>query len=220
MRAEMVQRQTGWRLAIKVIFDRIIAAILLVILSPVILTIAAVIWIKLGNPIFYRQIRPGRNGKPFVIVKFRTMRQASIPKEEIGSDTDRLTPLGRFLRASSLDEIPELWNVLCGDLSLVGPRPLLIQYLDRYTPEQARRHEVLPGITGWAAVNGRNGLTWEHRFELDVWYVDHWSLFLDLKILLRTISTVAGRQGISMEGYATTAEFMGSRMSSPTKKLS
>src|SRR5271165_3751689 len=171
MRAEIVQRQTGWRLAIKVILDRLTAAVLLVLLSPAMLAIALLVWIKLGNPILYRQVRPGRNAKPFAMVKFRTMKQAATPQDETSSDSDRLIPLGRFLRASSLDELPELWNVLCGDLSLIGPRPLLIQYLDRYTPEQARRHDVLPGITGWAAINGRNGLTWERRFELDVWYV-------------------------------------------------
>jgi len=219
MRAEIVQRQTGWRLAIKVILDRLTAAVLLVLLSPAMLAIALLVWIKLGNPILYRQVRPGRNAKPFAMVKFRTMKQAATPQDETSSDSDRLIPLGRFLRASSLDELPELWNVLCGDLSLIGPRPLLIQYLDRYTPEQARRHDVLPGITGWAAINGRNGLTWERRFELDVWYVDHWSLLLDLKILLRTIPTVAKRRGISMEGYATTAEFLGSPTHASTKRL-
>jgi sugar transferase EpsL len=203
-------RQTGWQLAIKVIFDWVTALLLLGILSPVLVTVALLIWIQLGRPIFYRQIRPGRDAKPFVIVKFRTMKQASKPLEELMSDADRLTPLGRFLRASSLDELPELWNVLRGELSLVGPRPLLIQYLERYTPEQARRHDVLPGITGWAAVNGRNELTWERKFELDVWYVDHWSLLLDIRILFRTITPVVKRRGISLTGHATTAEFLGS----------
>lgn len=220
MRARGNHRQTGWRLAIKVIFDRVVAVLLLVILSPVMLTIALLIWVKSGAPIFYRQMRPGYHAKPFVIVKFRTMEQAPNPQNELASDADRLTPLGRFLRSTSLDELPELWNVLRGELSLVGPRPLLVQYLDRYTPEQARRHDVLPGITGWAAVNGRNALTWERRFELDVWYVDHWSLLLDFKILLRTLTTVARRQGISMEGHATTAEFLGSQTPATTKKVS
>ena len=143
MRARRNHRQTGWRLAIKVIFDRVVAALLLVILSPVMFTIALLIRVKSGRPIFYRQIRPGHHAKPFVIVKFRTMEQAPNPQDELASDADRLTPLGRFLRSTSLDELPELWNVLRGELSLVGPRPLLIQYLDRYTPEQARRHDVL-----------------------------------------------------------------------------
>ena len=138
------------------------------------------------------------------------MKRAASPQEELISDADRITPLGRFLRSFSLDELPELWNVLRGDMSLVGPRPLLVQYVNRYTQEQARRHEVLPGITGWAQVNGRNDLTWERKFELDVWYVDHWSLMLDLKILFRTVASVARRQGISLEGHVTTTEFMGS----------
>jgi len=211
MRAGKVHRQTGWRLAIKVVLDRAIATLLLLGLSPVMVAIALLIWAKSGRPIFYRQLRPGRNAKPFVIVKFRTMKQAVNPQEELSSDADRMTSLGRFLRTTSWDELPELWNVLRGEMSLVGPRPLLVQYLDRYTPEQTRRHDVLPGITGWAAVNGRNALTWERRFEFDVWYVDHWSLLLDLKILLRTITTVAKRQGISMEGHYTTAEFLGSQ---------
>ena len=220
MRARRNHRQSGWRLAIKVIFDRVVAALLLVILSPVMFTIALLIRVKSGRPIFYRQIRPGHHAKPFVIVKFRTMEQAPNPQDELASDTDRLTPVGRFLRSTSLDELPELWNVLRGELSLVGPRPLLVQYLDRYTPEQARRHDVLPGITGWAAVNGRSALTWERKFELDVWYIDNWSLLLDLKILLRTLTTVARRQGISMEGHATTAEFLGSHRPAPTKEVS
>lgn len=210
MRPGTTNPQTGWRLAIKLTFDKLVAALLFVLLSPVLLTVAALIWAQLGRPIFYRQVRPGRNTKPFVIVKFRTMRQASDPREELMSDADRLTSFGRFLRSFSLDEIPELWNVLRGELSLVGPRPLLVQYLDRYTPEQARRHDVLPGITGWAQVNGRNELTWERKFELDTWYVDHWSFLLDIKILFRTITSVARRQGISLAGHATTTEFMGS----------
>jgi sugar transferase EpsL len=187
-------------------------------LSPILLAAAVLVWLRLGRPILYRQVRPGRNAKPFVIVKFRTMRQASDPRKELMSDADRLTPLGRFLRSFSLDELPELWNVLRGELSLVGPRPLLVQYLDRYTPEQARRHDVLPGITGWAQVNGRNDLTWERKFDLDLWYVDHWSLLLDLKILFRTVFSVAQREGISLEGHATTAEFMGNLRPLPTNK--
>lgn len=220
MRARINHRQTGWRLAIKVIFDRVVASLLLIILSPVMFTIALLIRVRSGRPILYRQIRPGHHAKPFVIVKFRTMEQATNPQDELASDADRLTPLGRFLRSTSLDELPELWNVLRGDLSMVGPRPLLVQYLDRYTPEQARRHDVLPGITGWAAVNGRSALTWERKFALDVWYIDNWSLLLDLKILFRTLTTVARRQGISMEGHATTAEFLGSQRPAATKEVS
>ena len=219
MRPGVTNRQTGWRLAIKIVFDRIAAALLLVVLSPVLFTVALLVWVKLGRPIFYRQMRPGRNAKPFVMVKFRTMKQALEQQEELASDADRLTPFGRSLRASSLDELPELWNVLRGELSLVGPRPLLVQYLDRYTSEQARRHEVLPGITGWAAVNGRNELTWENKFELDIWYVDHWSFLLDIRILFRTITSVAKRQGISFAEHATTSEFMGSNPPVPTKGL-
>ncbi|MGA7314287.1 MAG: sugar transferase [Silvibacterium sp.] len=217
MDPEMSNRQSGWQLALKVAFDKLAAVCLLVVLSPALLTIAIVVWVKLGRPIFYRQIRPGRDAKPFVIVKFRTMKQASDPKMELMSDASRLIPLGRFLRSFSLDELPELWNVIRGEMSLVGPRPLLIQYLDRYTPEQARRHAVLPGITGWAQVNGRNDLTWERKFELDTWYVDHWSFRLDLEILFRSAGSVARRQGISLAGHATTAEFMGTRVDSPVK---
>lgn len=165
--------------------------------------------IKLGSPVFFTQIRPGLRGKPFQMFKFRTM------TDQCGSDglplpdAERLTPFGRWLRATSLDELPELWNVLKGDMSLVGPRPLLMEYLPRYSPEQARRHEVRPGITGWAQVNGRNTLSWEDKFKLDVWYVDHQSLWLDIKIIWMTLKKVIVREGISAEGEATMSQFTG-----------
>ena len=165
----------------------------------------------MGSPVFFRQTRPGYLGRPFTVVKFRTMTTGE------GGDDVRLTRLGRLLRKTSLDEIPQLWNVLRGELSLVGPRPLLMQYLERYTPEQARRHEVLPGMTGWAQINGRNAISWEEKFALDVWYVDHWSLTLDLKILLQTIRKIVRREGISAPGVATMTEFMGSN-SNPTNE--
>jgi lipopolysaccharide/colanic/teichoic acid biosynthesis glycosyltransferase len=164
---------------------------------------AAAIRIAMGSPVLFCQRRPGLGGRPFTVYKFRTMTAGS------GDDAARLTPLGWLLRATSVDELPQLWNVLRGDMSLVGPRPLLMQYLERYTPEQARRHEVLPGITGWAQINGRNALTHEQRFELDVWYVDHWSLGLDLAILGKTFVRVLSGSGISASGHATMPEFMG-----------
>ncbi len=157
----------------------------------------------IGRPVLFLQVRPGRHGKPFTLVKFRTMREGA------GSDAERLTPLGRFIRSLSLDELPELWNVLRGDMSLVGPRPLLTSYLPRYTPHQARRHEVRPGLTGLAQVQGRNTLSWEHRFELDVHYVDTWSIRLDLAIIARTLWLVVKRDGIAAEGHATMPEFLG-----------
>ena len=166
---------------------------------------------KLGSPAFFRQMRPGLYGRPFEMVKFRTMTDARGPGGQLLPDADRLTPFGRFLRASSLDELPELWNVLKGDMSLVGPRPLLMEYLPLYSPEQARRHEMRPGITGWAQINGRNALSWESKFELDVWYVDHRSLRLDLKILWLTVCKVLLRHGISAAGEATMPRFTGSK---------
>ena len=175
----------------------------LLLLAPVLLAVALAVRLKLGPGVFFRQERPGLHGRPFVILKFRTMLPGS------GPDAERLTPFGRFLRATSLDELPELLNVLAGHMSLVGPRPLLMQYLPRYTPEQARRHEVLPGITGWAQINGRNALTWDQKFALDVWYVDNRSLALDLAILWRTLRAVLRREGISAAGAATMPEFMG-----------
>ena len=166
---------------------------------------------KLGSPAFFRQVRPGMHGQPFEMVKFRTMTDARGPDGALLPDADRLTPFGRFLRASSLDELPELWNVLKGEMSLVGPRPLLMEYLPLYSPQQARRHEVRPGITGWAQVNGRNALGWDEKFKLDVWYVDHRSLWLDIKILWLTVKKVLVREGISAAGEATMGKFTGSK---------
>ena len=189
----------------KGLLDRLLALLGLVVLSPaVLLALAALVRLSLGRPTLFRQQRPGLHGRPFELLKFRTMREGT------GTDEARLTPLGQFLRAWSLDELPELWNVLRGDMSLVGPRPLLMQYLPRYSPRQARRHEVKPGLTGWAQVNGRNAVTWDEKFELDVWYVDNWSLWLDVCILGRTFRQVLRREGISHEGHATMTEFMGS----------
>lgn len=182
----------------------------LLVLWPVLLVLALLVRFKLGSPVLFRQTRPGLHGKPFTIIKFRTMRDAVGPDGKPLPDCDRLTRFGRFLRASSLDELPELWNVLKGEMSLVGPRPLLMQYLDRYTPRQARRHEVLPGITGWAQVNGRNAISWEEKFELDVWYIDHQSVMLDLKIIGLTLTSVLKSDDVCQPGHATTEEFMGS----------
>lgn len=184
--------------------DRLLALAGFLLLSPLLLVLAGLVLLSLGRPVLFRQERPGLHGRPFSLLKFRTMLAGP------GADEARLTPLGRFLRAWSLDELPALWNVLRGDMSLVGPRPLLMQYLTRYSPRQARRHEVKPGLTGWAQVNGRNALTWDEKLELDVWYVDHWSLWLDLRILARTVWQVLRREGISHEGHATMSEFMGS----------
>lgn len=172
---------------------------------PVFAVVALMVVIALGRPVFFVQERPGFGGRPFRLVKFRTMRLGE------GTDQERLTRVGRVLRAASLDELPELWNVLKGEMSLVGPRPLLMRYLERYTAEQARRHEVCPGITGWAQVNGRNAITWEQKFAYDVWYVDHRSLWLDLRILWLTVWQVVSRKGISADGEATMGEFTGSR---------
>jgi len=204
-----VGRQKGWRLLVKRTLDRCVAGAGLVITSPVLLGSMAAIRATMGAPVLFSQQRPGLGGKPFRVYKLRTMRDIRDARGQLLPDRERLTTLGRLLRASSIDELPQLWNVLRGDLSLVGPRPLLMQYLDRYTPEQARRHDVLPGITGWAQINGRNALTWDEKFQLDLWYVDHWSLRLDLKILARTIWQVISRKGISNEGHATMPEFMG-----------
>lgn len=189
--------------------DVVLVTLTLILLSPVLLVIAFVVRRKLGISVIFRQQRPGQHGKPFTLYKFRTMTGARDADGNLLPDADRLTPFGRFLRRTSIDELPELFNVLKGDMSLVGPRPLLMQYLDRYTPEQARRHEVRPGITGWAQINGRNALSWEEKFELDIWYVNNLSLWLDLKILVLTIWKVLRREGISQGGHATMPEFMG-----------
>ncbi len=181
----------------------------LVALSPVMLVVAFLVRRRLGSPVIFSQVRPGLYGRPFRMHKFRTMLDARDTNGQPLPDEVRLTPFGRFLRSTSLDELPELFNVLRGEMSLVGPRPLLMEYLDRYTPVQARRHEVKPGITGWAQVNGRNALTWDEKFALDVWYVDHWGVALDLKILFQTVWKVIRREGVSADGHATMPIFMG-----------
>lgn len=194
----------------KRLFDLVLTLPGLIVLSPILGLIALAVWISHGRPVLFRQVRPGYGGQPFTVFKFRTMRIARAEDGGLLPDEVRLTALGRFLRSFSLDELPELWNVVRGEMSLVGPRPLLMQYLERYTPEQARRHDAVPGITGWAQIHGRNAVTWEEKFALDVWYVDHWSLGLDLKILLLTLWKVITREGISQPGRATADEFMGS----------
>ena len=196
-------------LLLKRCLDITVSLSALILTLPFILLIAAAIRINMGSPVFFRQQRPGLYGKPFYLHKFRTMRDPGRGEEGAEFDFARITWIGRFMRSASLDELPTLWNVLKGDMSLVGPRPLLMQYLDRYTPQQARRHEVKPGITGWAQVNGRNAITWEDKFRFDVWYVDNRSLLLDLKILCITAVKVLKREGISHEGEATMPEFMG-----------
>jgi lipopolysaccharide/colanic/teichoic acid biosynthesis glycosyltransferase len=194
---------------LKRIFDFTASALGLMILAIPLALLAWQVRRKLGSPVFFTQVRPGLHGAPFKMVKFRTMTDERGPDGALLPDAQRLTPFGRFLRASSLDELPELWNVLKGDMSLVGPRPLLMEYLRLYTPEQARRHEVRPGITGWAQVNGRNAISWTDKFALDVWYVDHRSLWLDVRILWRTVRKVLLRDGISAEGEATMPAFKG-----------
>ena len=189
--------------------DVALAVSMLILLSPVLALVILLVRIKLGSPVVFRQQRPGLGGRPFVIYKFRTMTDARDAQGSPLPDEQRLMPFGRLLRRTSVDELPELCNVLKGEMSLVGPRPLMMQYLDRYTPEQMRRHEVKPGITGWAQVNGRNAITWEQKFALDVWYVDHRSLWLDLKIIALTLWKTLTREGISQPGYATAEEFMG-----------
>jgi lipopolysaccharide/colanic/teichoic acid biosynthesis glycosyltransferase len=196
--------------AAKRLLDRLLIYLAAPLLLPLLLILTVLVRLKLGSPVFFRQTRPGLGGQPFSLVKFRTMTDARDSQGALLPDAARLTAFGRFLRAASLDELPELANVLRGEMSLVGPRPLLMQYLPRYSPEQARRHDVLPGITGWAQIHGRNALTWEEKFRLDVWYVDHWSLALDIRILLTTLAKVVRREGISQPGHATAAEFMGS----------
>ncbi len=189
--------------------DVVGALLLLVVFLLPMLAIAALIAVRLGRPVLFRQTRPGRGGRPFEIMKFRTMRDATDAQGWPLPDAERLTAFGKALRATSLDELPELLNVLRGEMSLVGPRPLLVRYLPLYSPEQARRHEVRPGITGWAQVNGRNAISWERKFDLDVWYVDHRSFGLDIKTLLLTAKKVVVREGITASDHATTAEFLG-----------
>lgn len=195
---------------LKHLCDRTLAAVLLIVLSPILLGVAILIYVKMGHPVIFTQPRPGYLGRIFRFYKFRTMIDAYDAQGKPLPDDDRITPLGTFLRQTSLDELPQLWNVLMGEMSFVGPRPLRVRYLPRYSPEQARRHTVIPGITGLAQVNGRNAISWEEKFRLDVWYVDHWSLWLDAKILLQTIWTVMQRKGISQSGFISSEEFMGS----------
>jgi sugar transferase EpsL len=194
----------------KRLLDLCVASAGLLLLAPVLLVVAILVRLRLGSPVLFRQMRPGRHGLPFELLKFRTMRDLRDPEGRPLADGDRLTPLGRRMRALSLDELPQLLNVLMGDMSLVGPRPLLMHYLERYTPDQARRNEVLPGITGWTQVNGRNSLSWEEKFRLDTWYVCHRSLLLDLRILGLTAWKVVRRDGIHAANEATMSEFMGS----------
>ncbi|TRO15864.1 sugar transferase [Ectopseudomonas mendocina] len=196
---------------IKRLFDIVASTLGLLLLAPVVAIVAWQIRNKLGSPLLFRQIRPGLNGKPFEMIKFRTMRDVVDSKGNPLPDSERMTSFGSFLRSSSLDELPELWNVLKGDMSLVGPRPLLMEYLPLYSAEQYRRHEVRPGITGWAQINGRNALSWEEKFKLDVWYADNHSLWLDLKIIFLTIKKVLVREGISADGEATMSKFTGNQ---------
>ncbi len=193
----------------KRLFDVVASVTALVVFSPLLFFIAWQVRRKMGSPVLFRQVRPGLHGKPFEMIKFRTMRDAVDAQGNPLPDAERLVPFGKFLRASSLDELPELWNVLKGEMSLVGPRPLLMEYLPLYSPEQARRHEARPGVTGWAQVNGRNALSWDEKFKLDVWYVDNPSFLLDLKILFLTVKKVLVRDGISADGEATMSKFTG-----------
>ena len=193
-------------------FDIAASTSALVVLSPVLAITAYKVKKNLGSPVLFRQVRPGLNGKPFEMIKFRTMKDATDKEGNALPDSERLTDFGKKLRASSLDELPELWNVLKGDMSLVGPRPLLMEYLPLYNAEQAKRHNVRPGVTGYAQVNGRNSLSWEDKFKLDTWYVEHQSLWLDMKILLKTVKKVIIKDGISADGEATMTKFTGSRV--------
>jgi lipopolysaccharide/colanic/teichoic acid biosynthesis glycosyltransferase len=197
-------------LQMKRVIDVSVTGAALLLLAPLMAVIGLAILLKMGRPVLFRHIRPGYKTRPFTTLKFRTMSNARDAQGHFRPDAERLTPLGGLLRRMSIDELPQLWNVLKGEMSLVGPRPLFVEYLERYTPEQMRRHEMKPGITGWAQVNGRNAVNWEERFRMDVWYVDHWSLWLDLKIILKTVRSVLLREGISQNGHATMSEFMGS----------
>lgn len=204
-----IQPQCLVEAAVKRVFDVFVAAIALMLLAPILAIVALLVRIKLGGPILFRQQRPGRNGQAFEMIKFRSMLDAVDRDGKPLPDSDRLTSFGRLLRSTSLDELPELFNVLRGDMSLVGPRPLLMQYLPLYSPEQARRHEVRPGLTGWAQINGRNAIDWDEKFLMDVWYVDNRTFLLDLKIILLTLRKVVFREGITAEGEATMLPFLG-----------
>jgi lipopolysaccharide/colanic/teichoic acid biosynthesis glycosyltransferase len=194
---------------IKSLGDRLLAAIALTLLLPFVAILAIAIYFKMGSPVIFSQARVGKNNSIFTFYKFRTMNDQRDSDDKLLPDKERLTPLGEFLRQSSLDELPQLWNVLRGDMSFIGPRPLVTAYLDRYTPEQARRHEVTPGITGWAQINGRNSISWEKKFQLDLWYIDHWSLWLDMRILLQTVIKIVSREGVDEDQNTTSSEFMG-----------
>jgi lipopolysaccharide/colanic/teichoic acid biosynthesis glycosyltransferase len=195
----------------KRLFDIAVAGTLLVLLAPLILTVALLVRVGFGSPVVFRQVRPGLKGKAFTLLKFRSMRDATDACGNPLPDEQRLTGFGRMLRASSLDELPSLWNVLKGEMSMVGPRPMLMEYLPLYNERQFRRHDVLPGVTGWAQINGRNNIAWERKFELDVWYVENRSFYLDMKIIALTAWKIVSRDGVAKEGHATTDKFMGNR---------
>ncbi len=206
----MYQKKPSQRIPlVKRLIDITLSLLALIVFSPILILLCIAILFIEGKPVFFKQLRPGFMGKPFYIYKFRTMRQAKSGDDSIEKDAHRLTALGKLLRSTSLDELPELWNILRGDMSIVGPRPLLMQYLPLYSAEQMRRHDVLPGLTGWAQVNGRNALSWEDKFILDVWYVDHWSLWLDIRIIWMTFWKTIRREGISQEGEVTAREWKG-----------
>jgi lipopolysaccharide/colanic/teichoic acid biosynthesis glycosyltransferase len=211
----MIARSIG--LIVKRALDIALALLGLVLFSPILLTVAVLVRRRLGTPVFFTQERPGLHGKPFRMIKFRSMTDARRPDGSLKSDAERLTAFGQRLRSSSLDELPELWNILMGDMSIVGPRPLLMKYLPLYNDRQRRRHEVRPGITGWAQINGRNAITWEQKFEFDVWYVENRSLWLDVKIFFLTVSKVFGAHGITAEGEMTAREFTGSANDTPAR---
>ena len=199
----------GVVMIVKRVFDLVVAAVAGIVLSPLLVLLAVMVRGKLGRPVLFTQERPGLHGRPFTLLKFRTMTNERGSDGALLPDDERLPPFGRFLRSTSLDELPELWNVIRGDMSLVGPRPLLMAYLDRYSPRQARRHEVRPGITGWGQVNGRNAPSWQERLEMDVWYVENRTFWLDFRILLRTIVAVVRRDGVTADGHATVPYFPG-----------
>jgi len=207
------------RYFVKRLFDVISSTAGLIVISPLLVVLAVLVRLKLGSPILFCQQRPGLGGKAFVIYKFRTMTDQRDASGNLLPDSQRLPAFGRFLRSTSFDELPELLNVLKDDMSIVGPRPLMMKYLSRYSPEQARRHEVKPGITGWAQINGRNAISWEDKFKLDVWYVDNWTLWLDVKIILKSIWMVVTKQGITQQGRATMDEFMGTQQKTASSNV-
>jgi lipopolysaccharide/colanic/teichoic acid biosynthesis glycosyltransferase len=213
-----MRRQTLYASGLKRVFDASFSGLALVLFSPLLLLLYALSWRNFGAPVFFRQMRPGLNGKPFRLIKFRTMTNAQDVKGQDLPDDLRLTPYGKFLRASSLDELPELWNILRGDMSFVGPRPLLMEYLPRYTPEQARRHDLRPGLTGWAQVNGRNALTWPEKFAFDCWYIDNFSFWLDMAIIFRTVGKIIKRDGIMHDDQKGMPKFMGTDASLDEKQ--